>query len=133
MRINQVVEGFGVSSRTLRYYEEKGLLWSQFPEGKTQRHYDSPALERLKQIIVLRKFQIPIRDIVVIFENENMSALTQAFVSKLESLDTEITALSELRRIVDDFLNKMHLPLMAFTLVLDFATAFSEKKRMATG
>ena len=108
VRINKVVEAFGVSSRTLRYYEEKGLLWSQFPENKTQRHYDVAALERLKQIIVLRKFQIPIKDIVVIFENENMSALTQAFVRKLESLDTEIAALSELRRIVDDFLSKMH-------------------------
>jgi len=101
------VEIFGVSSRTLRYYEEKGLLWSRHPENKTQRHYDEAALERLKQIIVLRKFQIPIRDIVAIFESERMSALIQVFVDKLESLDLEITALSELRRIVDDFLHKM--------------------------
>jgi len=101
------VETFGISSRTLRYYEEKGLLWSQHPENKTQRYYDGIALERLKQIIVLRKFQIPIKDIVAIFESENMTALIQAFVDKLDSLDVEITALSELRRIVDDFLHKM--------------------------
>ena len=36
-----------------------------------------------------------------------MSALTQAFVDKLDSLDEEITALSELKEIVDDFFNKM--------------------------
>ena len=107
MRINKVVEAFGISSRTLRYYEEKGLLWSQHPDNKAQRYYDEAALERLKQIIVLRKFQIPIKDIAIIFENENMTALTQAFITKLESLDVEITALSELRRVVDDFLNKM--------------------------
>ena len=69
IRINQVVEAFGVSSRTLRYYEEKGLLWSHFPENRAQRHYDDVALERLKQIIVLRKFQIPIKDIVAIMLN----------------------------------------------------------------
>ncbi|MCL1795223.1 MAG: hypothetical protein FWG34_15350, partial [Oscillospiraceae bacterium] len=38
---------------------------------------------------------------------ENTAALIQAFVDKLESLDTEISALSELRKLVDEFLHKM--------------------------
>jgi len=107
IRINEVVDSFGVSSRTLRYYEEVGLLWSSYPENKVQRHYDAAALERLKQIIVLRKLQIPVKDIVKIFKSEDMAALIQAFVDKLESLDTEISALSKLRLLVDDFLHKM--------------------------
>ena len=106
-RINDVVESFGISSRTLRYYEETGLLWSSRPDNKTQRYYDAGALERLKQIIVLRKLQIPVKDIAVIFKSESTAALIQAFVDKLGSLDTEISALSELRRLVDDFLQKM--------------------------
>ena len=61
-RINQVVDNFGVSSRTLRYYEEVGLLWSNHPDNKTQRYYDAAALERLKQIIILRKLQIPVKE-----------------------------------------------------------------------
>jgi len=107
VRINEVVTQFGVSSRTLRYYEEMGLLWSYHPDQKAQRHYDNAALERLKQIIVLRKLQIPIRDIVKIYESEDTAALIQAFVDKLAALDTEITALSELKTLVDDFLDKM--------------------------
>ena len=107
IRINDVVDNLGLSSRTLRYYEEKGLLWSHHPDNKAQRYYDAEALERLKQIIVLRKLQIPIKDIVRIFESESTATLTQAFVDKLESLDVEITVLSELRRLVDDFLHKM--------------------------
>lgn len=107
IRISEIVDRFGVSSRTLRYYEEMGLLWSSHPDNKSQRHYDANALERLKQIIVLRKLQIPIKDIIAIFESENTVVLIQAFVNKLESLDTEISALSELRRLVDDFLHKM--------------------------
>lgn len=106
-RINDVVETFGLSSRTLRYYEEKGLIWSHHPDNKAQRYYNPAALERLKQIIILRKLQIPIKDMIVIFETESMAALIQSFVNKLESLDGEITALSELRRLVDDFLHKM--------------------------
>lgn len=107
IRINEVVENFGISSRTLRYYEEMEILWSSHPDNKSQRYYDTDALERLKQIIVLRKLQIPIKDIVTIFKSENTAALIQAFVDKLESLDAEISALSELRRLVDDFLHKM--------------------------
>jgi len=107
IRINEVVEIFGLSSRTLRYYEEKGLIWSHHPDNKAQRHYDHAAIKRLKQIIVLRKLQIPIKDMTVIFETESTAALIQSFVGKLETLDNEITALSELRRLVDDFLHKM--------------------------
>ena len=107
IRINEVVENFGISSRTLRYYEERGLLWSSHPDQKAQRYYDAAALERLKQIIVLRKLQIPVKDIIEIFNSESTTALIQAFVDKLEALDTEISALSELRHLVDDFLHKM--------------------------
>ena len=107
IRINEVVDNFGISSRTLRYYEEIGILWSLRPGQKSQRYYDADALDRLKQIIVLRKLQIPVKDIAIIYKSENTSALIQAFVEKLDSLDTEISALSELRRLVDDFLHKM--------------------------
>ena len=107
IRINKVVDSYGISSRTLRYYEEVGLLWSIHPDNKAQRYYDAAALERLKQIIVLRKLQIPVKDIVKIFESESMAALIQAFVDKLENLDTEITALSKLRKLVDEFLHTM--------------------------
>ena len=107
VRINDVVESFGISSRSLRYYEEMGLLWSRHPDNRAQRYYGADALERIKQIIVLRKLQIPIKDIAAVYKSESMAALIQAFVCKLESLDSEISALSELRRLVDDFLHKM--------------------------
>ncbi len=109
VRINDVAESFGVSSRTLRYYEETGLIWSAHPDNKPQRYYDADALERLKQLVVLRKLQIPIKDIARIYKNESMAALIQAFIKKLESLDKEISALSELRKLVDDFLQRMLL------------------------
>ena len=107
IRINEVVDGFGISSRTLRYYEQMGLIWSSRPDNKQQRYYDAAALERLKQIVILRKLQIPVKDIVQIFKSESTTALIQAFVDKLDTLDTEISALSELRKLVDDFLQKM--------------------------
>ena len=129
--INELVDIFGVSSRTLRYYEEVGLIWSSHPDNKAQRYYDDAALERLKQIIVLRKLQIPIKDIIKIFKTESTTALIQAFVDKLESLDTEINSLSELRHLVDDFLHKMLMSgikkISAITLLYE-----ETEKRIAT-
>ena len=131
IRINEVADNFGVSSRTLRYYEEMGLLWSSHPDNKSQRYYDTNALERLKQIIVLRKLQIPVKDIIAIFKSENTASLIQTFMDKLESLDTEISALSELRRLVDDFLHKMLMrgikKISAITLLYE-----ETEKRLAT-
>lgn len=131
IRINEVVDNFGISSRTLRYYEDMGLLWSSHPDNKIQRFYDATALERLKHIIILRKMQIPIKDIILIFKSENTTALIQAFVDKLESLDTEISALSELRHLVDDFLHKMLMSgikkISAITLLYE-----ETEKRLAT-
>jgi DNA-binding transcriptional MerR regulator len=106
-RISEAAGRFGLSSRTLRYYEQVGLLWSARPPDKAQRYYDGAALERLKQLVVLRKLQIPIKDIVKIYGNDGTASLTEAFARKLEALDMEIASLTELRRLVDDFLRKL--------------------------
>lgn len=107
IRINDVVKKYNVSSRTLRYYEQVGLLKSHHPDNKQQRYYDDAQILRLKQILILRKLQIPIKDIVRIFESGNLSELTEAFIKKISEIDTEIYALSELRSLVDEFLNQM--------------------------
>ena len=100
-------------------------------DNKAQRYYDTAALERLKQIIVLRKLQIPVKDIVTIFKSESTAALIKAFVDKLESLDTEISALSEIRKLVDEFLHKMLMSdikkISAITLLYE-----ETEKRLAT-
>jgi len=132
VKINEAVEVFGISSRTLRYYEEKGLIWSQRPKGKVQRYYDETALERLKQILVLRKLQIPIKDIVAIFESEDMSTLTQSFVDKLDSLDVEIAALADLRKLVDDFLDKMLTSGVSKMSAIPLLYEETEKRLMTT-
>ena len=55
IRITDVTAKFDVSSRTLRYYEQMGLLSSICPQFEKYLFYDAEKLERLKQILVLRK------------------------------------------------------------------------------
>lgn len=107
IKITELSTELGLSSRTLRYYEEAGLITSVRPQFEKYRYYDDENIERIKQIMVLRKMQIPIKDIVKIFENEDMATLTQVFVSKINEIDNEVTALDELKNIINEFLKRM--------------------------
>ncbi len=106
-RITEVTEQYGVSSRTLRYYEEVGLIKSERPAFEKYRFYDKENVDRLQQILVLRKMQIPVKDIMRIYESQDMEVLVQSFVNRLEEIDDEISTLSQIRNYVDDFLNAM--------------------------
>jgi DNA-binding transcriptional MerR regulator len=107
VKITDLTEQLGISSRSLRYYEQVGLITSIRPEFEKYRFFDAPTVERLKQILVLRKMQIPIRDILRIYESEDMSVVVEAFVDRIAAIDNEVNALSEMKRIVSDFLEIM--------------------------
>lgn len=106
-KITGIMEKFGVTSRTLRYYEQVGILQSTRPPHEKYRYYDEENMNRLQQILVLRKMQIPIKDIIKIFESTDIKVLVQTFVSRIEAINEEMATLSELKAIVNDFLDAM--------------------------
>jgi len=63
VKITDLTVQLGISSRSLRYYEQAGLLQSTRLPHEKYRYYDAENVTRLQQIIVLRKMQIPIKDI----------------------------------------------------------------------
>lgn len=107
IKITDLSTQLGLSSRTLRYYEEVGLITSIRPQFEKYRYYDEQNVQRLRQIMILRKMDIPIKDILRIYDSSEMLDITQVFVDRLSEIDQEVTALSELKRIINDFLNKM--------------------------
>ncbi|MDR0896260.1 MAG: MerR family transcriptional regulator [Oscillospiraceae bacterium] len=107
IKITDLVNQLGLSSRSLRYYEQVGLIKSVRPQFEKYRFYDEQAIERLKQIIVLRKMQIPVKDILRIYENEDMTTVVAVFVKRINELDEQVGALSEMKRIVGEFLKAM--------------------------
>lgn len=104
--ITNAVKQFGITSKTLRYYERVGLLETKRADNN-YRYYDESEVERIKQIMILRKMQISIRDIIRIYENEDMSTVVEVFVSRINAINDEISALSELKRITNEFLQVM--------------------------
>lgn len=59
----------GVSIRTLRYYDEIGLLKPTELTKAGYRLYDNKALEKLQEIMFFRELEIPLMDIKKIMDN----------------------------------------------------------------
>ncbi|OPJ64624.1 effector binding domain-containing protein [Clostridium oryzae] len=105
--ISQVSKAFKVSTRTLRYYEQLGLLKSQKTEEYAYRVYDSEAILCLQQIIILRKLRIPLKQISLIVRNRNASEALEVFRNNFQDISDEITALSTIRSILATFINTL--------------------------
>ncbi|MCL2446708.1 MAG: MerR family transcriptional regulator [Oscillospiraceae bacterium] len=101
--IQSLASELGVSTRTLRHYEDVGLLTSVRPADKQQRYYTDDAIARIQQIRILRKMEIPIKDIISIYQNEETTNIIAVFTQKITSIDENIATLTELRAIVEDF------------------------------
>lgn len=69
--VKEVSEITGVSIRTLRYYDEIGLLKPTELTSSGYRLYDNKALEKLQEIMFFRELDIPLIDIRRIMENPN--------------------------------------------------------------
>lgn len=69
--VKDVSDITGISIRTLRYYDEIGLLKPTKLTESGYRLYDNKALEQLQEIMFFRELEIPLMDIKKIMENPN--------------------------------------------------------------
>jgi DNA-binding transcriptional MerR regulator len=117
--VRTVSREYGVSTRMLRYYEQNGLIKSMRKDGYSYRVYDEINLKRLQQVIILRKLQIPIKQICIILNNPDAATVVEIFKKSIQGLDLEITALSTIKIILDGFVNELE-GLVKLDLNLDF-------------
>ncbi|WP_291568166.1 MULTISPECIES: effector binding domain-containing protein [unclassified Clostridium] len=131
--ISEVSKSFKVSTRTLRYYEQIGLLKSTKKEGYAYRAYDEGAILRLQQIIVLRKLQIPLKQISNILEDEDAVIAIEIFKKNIYELNSKINALSTIKAILINLIEKLekkkdiqiHLNLLSNDSILNIVDTLS--------
>jgi len=63
MTVNEVSKVTGVSIRALRYYDKIGLLRPAEHTDAGYRLYDDTALEKIRQIMLFRELEFPLKDI----------------------------------------------------------------------
>lgn len=98
--VSTVTKSLGISNRMIRYYEQIGLIKSQRVDGYAYRVYDETAIYRLRQIILLRKLRVPVKQICEILNNASAARVIEIFEQNVGELDEEITALSTIRSLL---------------------------------
>ena len=99
--VKDVSEITGVSIRTLRYYDEIGLLK---PTGLTEagyRLYDDRALEKLQQIMFFRELGIPLADIKNIVDDPDYDK-KQALLAQKNLLEQKRNRLNGIIELITD-------------------------------
>lgn len=76
LRIGEVAERLGVTTRTIRYYEERGLLGSDASRAKgSHRYYGEADVARLQELIRLRDLLgLSLDDLIELAEAEESRA-----------------------------------------------------------
>lgn len=105
--ISEISKEMNISTRTLRYYEEIGLIESVKKDDYAYRTYDEATVTRLQQILILRKLRIPLKQISLILKSKDVTEIIEAFRQNLAQVDDEITALSTIRDIINSFILRL--------------------------
>ncbi|MBU9737922.1 MerR family transcriptional regulator [Diplocloster agilis] len=108
--VKDVSEITGVSIRTLRYYDEIGLLKPTKLTDSGYRLYDNRALEKLQQIMFFRELEIPLAEIKEIMGNPDFDKKQVLAVQKslLESKRNRLNGIIELIHDVMEGVNTMN-------------------------
>lgn len=107
LKIREVSSKYDISARALRYYEDMGLISSTRSKDYAYRLYDKQAIKRLEQILILRKLNISIKDIQLIFHTTSSEAVLDVLGKKLEDIDGEVALLQDLRDIIREFVERI--------------------------
>ncbi len=91
----------GVSIRTLRYYDEIGLLKPTELTDAGYRLYDNKALEKLQEIMFFRELEIPLEDIKKIMDNPNYDK-GQALLTQKDLLEQKRNRLNGIIELISD-------------------------------
>jgi len=87
IKIRDVAVKYDISARTLRYYEDMGLITSTRSDDYAYRLYDDAAVQRIEQILILRKLNISIKDIQRIFNTSGSEVVLEVLGRKVDAID----------------------------------------------
>jgi DNA-binding transcriptional MerR regulator len=107
IKIKDVSSKYDITARTLRYYEDMGLINSNRTDDYAYRMYDDNAVKRIEQILILRKLNISIKDIQQIFNAPGSEVVLGVLNKKVQNIDDEVALLHELKDIILDFIREI--------------------------
>src|SRR3954469_15687271 len=73
--VKQLAELAGITTRTLHYYDEIGLLKPSFVKENGYRIYEEKELLKLQQILFFRELEFPLEQIVEMMSSRSFNSL----------------------------------------------------------
>lgn len=98
--IKEIADLAGVTTRTLRYYDQIGLFGPSGTGENGYRYYDQESLLRLQQILFFRELDVPLKDIQLILNRPGFDLL-DALEKHRRSLHNRVRRLEHLLQTVD--------------------------------
>ena len=105
--ISEVSNRFDISTRTLRYWEQIGLIESERLPDYAYRVYSAETVERITQIHVLRQLHLSLRDIEMLLKNPEVRTWIEVLQNQIRELDRETEALSAVRDALNILANRV--------------------------
>ncbi|HHX12029.1 MAG TPA: MerR family transcriptional regulator [Clostridiales bacterium] len=113
--INKVAEQMGVTSRTLRHWESEKLFNSTRDADSGWRIYDESAILCIRITSLLRKIDIPIKDIKSVLSCMNISKLNEVISNKILVIDNECAEIifrrKQLEQLISFLSERSNLPI----------------------
>ncbi len=91
--ITAVCRLLGITSRTIRYYEQLGLIKTVRKSNTAPRQLDMETIERLRKICFLRKLGMGLDEIAEVINNDEKA--TELIIRKKAAMKAEINELVE--------------------------------------
>lgn len=130
IKIREVSDKYGITARTLRYYEDMGIISSIRSDEYAYRLYDEANIKKLEKILILRKLNISIKDIQRIFSAPGSDAVLDVLGKKVENIDDEIALLHEFREVLIEFIQ--HIEKLDFFSDTDVKRLYDKAKEIET-
>lgn len=106
IQIGDVTTKFGISHRSLHYWESAGILASTRGEND-YRYYDEENMRKIKQIMLLRKLRLSIPSIREIFRSNELAKIISVFTEHLDESKKGKEQLSALGIVLTQLINML--------------------------
>lgn len=104
MKINELAQKYEVSIRTIRYYEEIGLL-SSSRDTSNVREFNESQIERLELILFFKNLGFKLNQIKDILINLDIDMIKSSFHQRMSNITNEINRLNNEKQILITVLN----------------------------
>lgn len=106
MKISEVMKATGLNKKAIYYYEEEGLVSPQKDRDNNYRSYSEDDVNKLIQISVLRKLDIPLSVIYEVLKNK--LEIKEVMKRQLEVIENKINYLYRNKDIIQNLMEKLN-------------------------